>query len=64
MSNPLNPQLVVSMLPAETFEMRKPLLTPVSGKAQTEGQAILKIYELLVYGNIYHRIIYSHVIHT
>ena len=39
-------------------------LNPVSGKAETEGQAILKIYELLVYGNIHHRIFYSHVIHT
>ena len=37
---------------------------PVSGKAETEGQAILKIYELLVYGNIHQRIIYTHVIHV
>jgi hypothetical protein len=52
------------MLPAEKFGNDKTSFNPVSGKAETEGQAILKIYELLVYGNILDRIIYSHIIHT
>ena len=40
----------------------KTSFNPASGKAETEGQAILKIYKLLVYENIYYRLIYSYVI--
>jgi hypothetical protein len=39
------------MLPAETFEMRKFLLTLSLAKPSHNAEAILKTYELLVYGD-------------
>jgi len=40
------------MLPAETFEMRKRLLTVSLTKLGQNMEAILKSYKLLIYGDI------------
>ena len=42
------------MLPAETFEMRKRLLTLSLAKPRQNIEAILKSYKLIIYGDIHY----------
>jgi hypothetical protein len=42
------------MLPAETFEMRKCLLTLSLAKPRQNAEAILKTYELIIYGDTHY----------
>jgi hypothetical protein len=56
----LNPKFAGNMLPAtqrnttmETFEMKERLLTPSLEKPRRNAEAILKNYELFIYGDIH-----------
>jgi hypothetical protein len=40
------------MLPPDTFEMRKYILTLLLAKPKKSAEAILKTYELFIYGNV------------